>query len=87
MIAGRRIDPVRVLCYIMGDVEIDTRIIREVTDRTHLAYAMAYHSEFFITSDKNMKSYHVPRKLEDVGFTKPITLSPQDFRDEILNKR
>jgi len=25
-------DPVRVLCYIMGDEEIDSRIIREVTD-------------------------------------------------------
>ncbi|NLW75713.1 MAG: hypothetical protein GXY18_04710 [Methanomicrobiales archaeon] len=80
-------DPVRVLCYIMGDEEIDSRIIREVTDRTHLAYAMVYHSEFFITSDKNMRSYRVPKKLEDVGFIKPITLSLQDFRDEILNKR
>jgi len=28
-----------------------------------------------------------PKKLEDVGFIKPITLSLQDFRDEILNKR
>lgn len=80
-------DPVRILCYIMGDEEVDTRIIREITDRTHLAYAMAYHSDFFITSDKNLKSYHVPKKLEDKGFTKPITLSLSDFRDEILNKK
>ena len=33
-------------------------------------------------------SYHVPKKLEDKGFTKPITLlSLSDFRDEILNKK
>ena len=30
---------VRVLCYVMGEVDIDTRMIREPTDLTHLAYA------------------------------------------------
>lgn len=80
-------DPVRILCFIMGDEEVDTRIIREITDRTHLAYAMAYHSDFFITSDKNLKSYRVPKKLEESGFNKPVTLSMLEFRDEVLNKR
>lgn len=80
-------DPVRILCYVMGDEEIDTRIIREITDRTHLAYAMAYHSDFFITSDKNLKSYRVPKKIEESGFNKPITISLQEFKETELNKK
>ncbi|MDD1724946.1 MAG: PIN domain-containing protein [Methanospirillum sp.] len=80
-------DPVRVLCYVMGDEEVDTRIIREITDRTHLAYAMAYHSDFFITSDKNLKSYRVPKKLEESGFNKPVTLSMQEFKEAELSKK
>ncbi len=45
-------DSVRILCFRMGE-EIDTRMIREPVDHTHLAYAIAYHSDYFLTSDKN----------------------------------
>ena len=40
----------------MGEDEIDTRMIREPTDRTHLAYAIAYSDNYFLTSDKNLIS-------------------------------
>ena len=80
-------DMVRILCFIMGDEEIDTRIIREITDRTHLAYAMAYRSDYFLTSDKNLKGYHVPKKLIDEGFNQPTIISLQEFKDLELSKR
>ena len=79
-------DYVRILCYQMGEEEIDTRMIREPTDRTHLAYAMAYGSEYFLTSDKNLTRYRIPVVLEEAGFFKPKTISLEKFRDTVLNK-
>ena len=76
---------VRVLCYQMGEEEIDTRMIREPTDRTHLAYAMAYHSDYFLTSDKNLIKYRIPSSFGEVGFFKPETLPLETFRDTVLN--
>lgn len=70
----------------MGDVEIDSRIIREPTDRTPLAYAMAYASDYFLTSDKNMIRYRVPAILEKAGFFKPETMPLEKFRDSVLKK-
>ncbi|MCX6701538.1 MAG: hypothetical protein NTV68_16725 [Methanomicrobiales archaeon] len=77
---------VRVLCYQMGEVEIDTRMIREPTDRTHLAYAMAYHSDYFLTSDKNLIKYRIPKSFGEVGFFKPATMPLETFRDTVLYK-
>jgi len=79
-------DHVRVLCYQMGEEEIDTRMIREPTDRTHLAYAMAYHSDYFLTSDKNLIKYRTPKSLVEIGFYKPATMPMETFRDTVLNK-
>ena len=78
-------DYVRILCYQMGEVEIDTRMIREPTDRTHLAYAMAYHAGYFLTSDKNLIKYRIPDKVQSAGFSKPETLPLEIFRDKVLN--
>ena len=80
-------DFVRILCYQMGEEEIDTRMIREPTDRTHLAYAMAYYNRYFLTSDKNLIKYRIPSKLEDAGFNKPETMPLEQFRDDVLNAR
>jgi hypothetical protein len=44
-------------------------------DRTHLAYAMAYGSDYFLTSDKNLIRYRIPAQLEEAGFFKPETIS------------
>lgn len=79
-------DYVRILCYQMGEDDIGTRRIREPTDRTHLAYAMAYHSDYFLTSDKNLTKYRIPTVLENAGFMKPATMSLEKFRDTILKK-
>lgn len=72
-------DSVRILCFKMGEEEVDTRMIREPTDRTHLAYAMAYHSDFFLTSDRNLIRYRIPSSLEAIGFSKPACLPLEDF--------
>jgi len=79
-------DQVRVLCYQMGEVEIDTRMIREPTDLTHLAYAMAYDSDYFLTSDKNLIKYRIPKSFGEVGIFKPATMPLETFRDTVLNK-
>ncbi len=79
-------DPVRILCYILGDEVTDTRMVREPTDRTHLAYSMAYRLDYFITTDKNLIKYSIPKKIEEIGFFKPITLTLEEFRDTILKK-
>lgn len=77
-------DYVRILCYQMGEVEIDTRMIREPTDRTHLAYAIAYESDYFLTSDKNLIRYRIPTSLQQAGFQKPETMPLAMFRDTVL---
>jgi predicted nucleic acid-binding protein len=78
-------EEVRILCYQMGEEDIDTRMIREPTDRTHLAYAMAYDSDYFLTSDKNLIKYRIPSSFVDVGFFKPLTMPLDRFRDNVLN--
>lgn len=78
-------DYVRILCFRMGEEEIDSRIIREPTDRTHLAYAMAYKSDYFLTSDKNLIKYRIPSKLQEAGFFKPESMKLEIFRDKVLN--
>ncbi len=79
-------DSVRILCYTMGEEEVDTRMIREPTDRTHLAYAMAYHSDYFLTSDRNLIRYRIPSSLEAIGFSKPTCLPLEEFKNEMLMK-
>lgn len=61
-------------------------MIREPTDRTHLAYAMAYDSNYFLTTDKNLIRYRVPTTLNEAGFSKPKTMPLEKFRDEVLDK-
>jgi len=78
-------EEVRILCYQMGEEDIDTRMIREPTDRTHLAYAMAYDSDYFLTSDKNLIKYRIPSSFVEVGFFKPLTMPLDRFRDNVLN--
>jgi len=79
-------DHVRILCYTMGEEEVDTRMIREPTHRTHLAYAMAYHSDYFLTSDRNLIRYRIPSSLEAIGFSKPACLPLDEFRDGMFMK-
>ena len=76
-------DGVRILCFQMGEDEIDTRMIREPTDRTHLAYAIAYSDNYFLTSDKNLIKYRIPSKLQDAGFSKPETMKLEEFKKVI----
>jgi len=79
-------DYVRILCFQMGEEDIDTRMIREPTDRTHLAYAMAYRDNYFLTSDKNLIKYRIPSKLQGAGFSKPETMNLEEFKKVINSK-
>ncbi len=79
-------DPVRILCYVLGDDETDTRMVREPTDRTHMAYAMAYKMNYFLTTDRNLIRYRIPKKIEDIGFVKPFTVTLDEFKDRELSK-
>jgi predicted nucleic acid-binding protein len=80
-------DRVRILCYWMGEDKTDTRMIREPTDRTHLAYAMAYRADYFLTSDNHLIKYCIPLKLQEAGFVKPETMPLKKFRDDVLKKK
>ena len=73
-------DTVRILCYHIGEELTDRDgLFREFTDRTHMAYAIAYDSDFFITTDISLKSFILPKSLKDEGFIKPITISLPNF--------
>jgi hypothetical protein len=69
------------ICYRLSTESVDYRV--EKTDRVHLGYALAYGCEWFITSDKNLMKYQVPRSMEDAGFVKPITLTLEEFKEHL----
>jgi len=48
---------------------------------------MAYNSDYFLTSDKNLIKYRIPAMLENAGFFKPETMPLEQFRDEISKKK
>jgi len=70
------------ICYRLATEGVDYRV--ENTDRVHLGYALAYGCDLFITSDKNLIKYRVPKNLEDAGFVKPCTITLEEFK-EYLN--
>ena len=80
-------DRVRISCYLLGEMETDTRMSREPTDRVHLAYAMAYRVDYFLTSDKHLIKYRIPSKLREADFIKPATMPLVKFRDNVLKKK
>ncbi len=67
------------VCNCLANREVDHRL--EKTDRVHIGYAMSNSCEFFITSDKNLLKYKVPKALENAGFSKPKTLTLEEFKD------
>ena len=69
------------ICYRLATEGIDYRV--ENTDRVHLGYALAYGCELFITSDKNLIKYRVPKYLEDAGFIKPRTITLEEFKEHL----
>ncbi|MFA7303768.1 MAG: type II toxin-antitoxin system VapC family toxin [Methanoregula sp.] len=81
-------DVIRKLCYFIGE-ELSVRddLFYQVTDRTHLAYAIAYKSDFFITSDRAIRQFVLPKKIMNAGYRKPDTLTLHEFYKEYLKKR
>jgi predicted nucleic acid-binding protein len=81
-------DMVRIICYHIGD-ELKERDIlyHQITDRTHLAYSTAYKTDVFLTSDKALKEFIIPQKLNDRGFYKPETMSVYEFNKRYLMKK
>lgn len=81
-------DVVRKICYFIGE-ELTKRddLYYQVTDRTHLAYAIAYKSNFFITKDRAIKDYVLPKKISDRGYSKPETLTLSEFNKKYLRKK
>lgn len=81
-------DVVRILCYYIGD-ELTTRdvLYHQITDRTHLAYSIAYKADIFITSDGALQEFELPKKITDRGFYKPVTLPLIEFKRQFLLKK
>lgn len=82
-------DLIRILCYQIGE-HISPRdpLYNQVTDRTHLAYSIGYKSDFFITTDSELIDYRLPKELSDLDFTKPLTMTLDDFnRNNLIRKK
>jgi len=80
-------DEVAFICYEFSKDDTDGRIIGEKTDRTHLAYAIAYECDFFVTSDDALMRYRIPMNLKESDFNKPHTLTLDRFKEIVLNKQ
>ena len=74
------------ICYEFSQDISDGRFISQVTDRTHLAYAMAYDMDIFLSSDTAMKNYRVPLILPESGYKKPDILSYQSSKKIVFQK-
>ncbi len=79
-------DSIRIICYEMGEDHIDSRMMGQITDRTHLAYAIAYGLKYFVTTDTLIRSYQIPHTLTEYGFSKPEVLNLGEFRDRVLDR-
>ena len=74
------------ICYEFSQDISDGRFISQVTDKTHLAYAMAYDMDIFLSSDTAMKKYRVPSILSESEYKKPDILSLSEFKEDCISK-
>ena len=73
-------DEVAILCYEFSKDLMDGRMIGQKTERTHLAYAMAYQADFFLSYDTALARYRIPQVLIDSGYTKPDVIDLGTFK-------
>jgi predicted nucleic acid-binding protein len=78
-------DGVAVICYEFSQDLTDGRMISQKTDRTHLAYAIAYDCDYFITSDDALIRYRIPIRLRESDYVKPDTISLEEFRKIVVS--
>ncbi|MGP7989826.1 type II toxin-antitoxin system VapC family toxin [Methanoregula sp.] len=78
-------DDVAVICYEFSQDLTDGRMISQKTDRTHLAYAIAYDCDYLITSDDALIRYRIPLRLRDSDYVKPNTLPLDGFRKVVMS--
>ncbi|MDD5189010.1 MAG: PIN domain-containing protein [Methanoregula sp.] len=78
-------DDVAVICYEFSQDFTDGRMMSQKTDRMHLAYAIAYDCDYFITSDDALIRYKIPRRLIESDYVKPDTLPLEAFKKVVLS--
>jgi predicted nucleic acid-binding protein len=78
-------DDVAVICYEFSQDLTDGRMMSQKTDRTHLAYAIAYDCDYFITSDDALIRYKIPRRLNESDYIKPETLPFEAFKKMVTS--
>jgi len=78
-------DGVAVICYEFSQDFTEGRMMSQKTDRTHLAYAIAYDCDYLITSDDAMIRYQIPRRLKESDYIKPDTLPLESFRKVVMS--
>jgi len=78
-------DGVAVICYEFSQDFTDGRMISQKTDRTHLAYAIAYDCDYFITSDDALIRYQIPLRLKESDYVKPKTLPLEAFKKVVMS--
>jgi len=78
-------DDVAVICYEFSQDFTDGRMMSQKTDRTHLAYAIAYDCDYLITSDDALIRYRIPLRLRESDYVKPDTLPLDEFRKVVMS--
>jgi predicted nucleic acid-binding protein len=78
---------VRNICYLMGQDTTDGRMLNQVTDLTHLAYAMSDNCNYFITTDRNLHRYKIPQGILSKSYFKPEMVSIKEIKNRLLNRK
>jgi predicted nucleic acid-binding protein len=69
----------RQCCVCIDDVDKHNRL--QFTDKTHLGYAAASASDYFLTTDKLLRRFRYPCETVGGCGSAPICISPDDMRE------
>ena len=69
----------RQCCVCIDAVDKHNRL--QFTDKTHLGYAAASASDYFLTTDKLLRRFRYPCETVDECGSAPVCISPDDMRE------
>ncbi|MCD6145585.1 MAG: hypothetical protein J7J03_04210 [Methanosarcinales archaeon] len=69
----------RQCCMCIDDVDKHNRL--QFTDKTHLGYASASASDYFLTTDKLLRRFKYPCETVDGCGSAPVCISPDEMRE------
>lgn len=70
----------RQCCVCIDDVDEHNRLHLQFTDKTHLGYASASSTDYFLTTDRPLRRFKYPCEKVDGCGSAPKCVSPNDVR-------